>query len=281
MKFGVYLPNHGDYFDARLMAQLAFEAEAAGWDGFFIWDHLNHPHYLDLPFADPWVLLTVISLATQKIRVGAMVTPISRRRPWKLAKETVTLDHLSGGRLTFGAGLGTHQVELSDLGDEGDPRRRAEMLDEGLEIVNGLWSGAEYEFTGKYFHIQRTRFNPASFQKPRIPVWIAGIWPKKGPLARAARWDGYFPLGGIRENRFLMPEEISCILNSMKEVRESQAPFDIIASGYTDGLNPSAEARYVDEYDQAGATWWLEALDPWRLSSLEARKRIKLGPPRI
>ena len=280
MKYGVYLPNFGDYFHAKFIAQLALEAEEAGWDGFFIWDHLTHPHYLDQPFADPWILLTAVALATKKIRLGTMVTPISRRRPWKLAKETVTLDYLSEGRLILGVGLGTHPVEFSDLGDQGDPKKRAEQLDEGLEILNGLWSGDEYKFHGKQYHIQPTRFLPGSFQKPRIPIWVAGIWPKKHPLERAARWDGYFPLGGIRDERFLKPEIFSQIRKSIEEKRGNQQPFDLISSGYTSGSKKRGENSFVKKFEDFGATWWLEALDPWYKTSSQARQRIQEGPPR-
>jgi len=280
MKYGVYLPNFGDYFDAKFIAQLALESEKAGWDGFFIWDHLTHPHYLNKPFADPWILLTAAALATNKIRLGTMVTPISRRRPWKLEKETVTLDHLSEGRLILGVGLGTHSVEFSNLGDEGNPKRRGEQLDEGLEILNGLWSGDEYEFHGKHYSIQPTRFLPRSFQEPRIPVWVAGIWPNKHPLERAAHWDGYFPLGGIRDDRFLKPEIFLQIRKSIEEKRENKQPFDLIASGYTSGLEKPGENSYVKKYEDAGATWWIEALDPWCITSFQARQRIRQGPPK-
>ena len=279
MKYGVYLPNFGDYFDVRFVAQLAREAEEAGWDGFFIWDHLTHPHHLDKPFADPWVLLTAAVLATQKIKLGTMVTPISRRRPWKLAKETVTLDHLSEGRLILGVGLGTHPVEFANLGDEGDPKARGEQLDEGLEVLQGLWSGEEFAFQGKHYHIEPTRFLPASYQKPRIPVWVAGMWPKKNPFERAARWDGYFPLGGIRDGRFLTPEVFARIKEKMMAARENHQPFDLIASGYTHASKNNEEIALVKDYEDSGATWWMEALDPWVLTSSEAQKRILAGPP--
>lgn len=279
MKYGVYLPNFGDYFDANFIAQLAFEAEEAGWDGFFIWDHITHPHYLKLPFADPWILLTAAILKTSTIKVGTMVTPISRRRPWKLEKETVTLDHLSKGRLILGVGLGTHAVEFSDLGDEGDPKVRGEQLDEGLEVLNGLWSGQEYCFKGKHFSVEQSQLLPGTYQKPRIPVWVAGIWPNKQPFKRAARWDGYFPLGGIRDSRFLKPETLKQIRSLIDQKRDSKLPFDLVASGYTSGPNKPEEVSLVRKYEEAGATWWVEALDPWCITSVEARDRIRKGPP--
>jgi alkanesulfonate monooxygenase SsuD/methylene tetrahydromethanopterin reductase-like flavin-dependent oxidoreductase (luciferase family) len=280
MKFGLYLPNFGDYFDARFTAKLAIEAENAGWDGFFIWDHLTHPHYKEFAFADPWILLTAVAVSTTKIRLGALVTPIARRRPWKLAKETVTLDHLSEGRLIFGAGLGTHDVEFSHFGEESDPKRRGCLLDEGLTVLDGLWRGDEFEFKGEYFSVSKSRLLPSTLQKPRIPVWIAGVWPNKRPLIRSSNWDGYFPMKKTREERFLLPDEIAQAQRTLRERRPASIPFDIIASGYTDKDSISANIRFVSECGDAGATWWLEALDPWRFSGKDALNRILQGPPR-
>ncbi len=278
MKYGVYLPNFGDFFDPRTLAETAREAEAAGWDGFFIWDHLTHPNHLDQPFADPWVALAAVALATQRMRIGAMVTPIARRRPWKLAKEVVTLDHLCGGRLVFGAGLGTHAVEFQRLGDEGSPQVRAELLDEGLEVLVGLTSGKDFEFVGRHYEIQPTRFLPAALQQPRIPVWIAGRWPVRAPLLRAAKWDGYFPLGGLRDNRFLTPAQMAEIRVQLDAERPGRPTADLVATGWTDGLDPAARAPFFDAYAAAGATWYLEAFDPWHYTSPAARARIRQGP---
>ena len=280
MQYAVYLPNFGEYFDPRVIAALAQDAEAAGWDGFFLWDHLTHPNHLAQPFGDPWIQLTAAALATQHIRLGLMVTPITRRRPWKLAKEVVTLDHLSNGRLIFAAGLGTHAVEFGNLGEEADPRVRADMLDEGLEVLAGLCSGQEYQFDGKYYHVRPTHFRPAALQQPRVPVWIAGVYPKKGPFARALRWDGYFPLGGLRDNRFLTPAEIAEIRQNADEKRLPGSRFDLVSSGWTDGMNASSAAAFVAEHAAAGADWWVEALDPWHYSFAAAREKIRLGPPR-
>lgn len=280
MQYAVYLPNFGDYFDPRVTAELAKDAEAAGWDGFFLWDHLTHPNHLDQPFADPWIQLAAAALATQRMRLGLMVTPLPRRRPWKLAKEVVTIDHLSGGRLIFAAGLGTHAVEFGNLGEEADPLARAEMLDEGLEVLAGLCSGQEYKFEGKHYHVKPTRFLPGALQQPRVPVWIAGVYPKKGPFARALRWDGYFPLGGLRDNRFLTPDEIAEIGQAAKDRRPAGAAFDLVASGWTDKMDLPAAARFTAEYADAGATWYMEALDPWHYAFDTARAIIRRGPPR-
>ncbi len=279
MKYGLYLPNFGDYSDVNFTALLAHEAEKNGWDGFFVWDHLTHPNFVTLPFSDPWILLTAIALATKLIKFGALVTPIARRRPWKLAKETATLDHLSEGRIIFGAGLGTHDVEFLNFGDESDPKIRAEMLDEGLEIINQLWSGEIGSMRGKHYSVIQSQLLPACFQKPRIPVWIAGLWPNKKPLFRSFEWDGYFPMKKTKEDRFLLPDEIYQTRKMIDERSQMIKIYDLVASGYTDKMNWSENVRFVNECQQAGGTWWLEALDPWRLSGKEALRRIKLGPP--
>jgi alkanesulfonate monooxygenase SsuD/methylene tetrahydromethanopterin reductase-like flavin-dependent oxidoreductase (luciferase family) len=279
MKYGVYLPNFGDFFDPRILAETAHEAEAAGWDGFFIWDHLIHPNHLDQPFADPWIALAAVALATSHMQIGALVTPIARRRPWKLAKEVVTLDHLSNGRLVFGAGLGTHAVEFERLGDEGSPQVRAELLDEGLEVLMGLCSGQDFEYYGRHYEVKPTRFLPGALQQPRVPVWIAGRWPTRAPLLRAARWDGYFPIGGLRDNRFLTPAQMAELRAQLEAARTPGLPaVDLVASGWTDELDPSARKPFFEAYVAAGATWYLEAFDPWHYSAAAAHARIRQGP---
>ncbi len=280
MQYAVYLPNFGEYFDPRVTADLAREAEAAGWDGFFLWDHLTHPNHLDQPFADPWVQLTAAALASKTMRLGLMVTPVPRRRPWKLAKEVVTLDHLSDGRLIFAAGLGTHAVEFGNLGEESDPVARAQMLDEGLEVLEGLCSGETYQFDGAYYHVKPTRFLPRAVQKPRVPVWIAGVHPKKGPFRRALRWDGYFPLGGLRENRFLLAEETAEIRRALDAASAGRPALDLVASGWTDAMSASEAAEFTAAHAAAGATWYMEALDPWHYPFDVARRKINMGPPR-
>jgi len=193
MKFGVYLPNFGPYGDARVLAALACDAEAAGWDGFFIWDHIARSWATDV--VDPWIALAAVAVATTRVRIGALVTPIPRRRPWKLARETVSLDHLSSGRLIFAVGIGSGQaVEWDDLGDEVDVKKRGQMLDEGLAVLDGLWQGEPFSHAGEYYRVKKAHFLPRAIRSPRIPVWVAGNWPNKAPMRRAARWDGAFPL---------------------------------------------------------------------------------------
>src|SRR5580658_3833052 len=195
MRFGLSFPLACQLSDVAAVAELAKEAEIAGWDGVFVWDHLK---LIGTPsLADPWVALALIAQATQRIRFGTLVTPLFRRNPAKLAFETVTLDHLSQGRLILGVGLGSDLFgEISAFGGPLDDRVRAQMLDEGLAVLMGLWSGEPFSFSGTYFKVNDTCFLPAPVQFPRIPIWVAGTWPKRPPFRRAARYDGVIPVTG-------------------------------------------------------------------------------------
>jgi alkanesulfonate monooxygenase SsuD/methylene tetrahydromethanopterin reductase-like flavin-dependent oxidoreductase (luciferase family) len=191
MKYGLYLPNFEPYGKARFIAELARQAEEVGWDGFFMWDDFAG---FEVELVDPWVALAAAAMTTSRIRLGALITPLARRRPWKFARETVTLDHLCDGRLVVGVGTGGGDDEWAHFGEVTDPKTRGDMLDEALDVVAGLWSGQSYSHDGRFYHIKGTRFLPASLQQPRIPVWVGGIWPNKRPLRRMAQWDGMFPL---------------------------------------------------------------------------------------
>ena len=175
------------------MLDLASEAEAAGWDGFFLWDHLLSGGHT--PVTDPWVVMSALAVRTERIAFGPMVTPLARRRMNKLARETVALDRLSGGRLIMGVGLGFFdEKEFSAFGDEGDRRVRGRILDESLDVLAGLWSGEAFTYNGDYLQVASAPFLPTPLQRPRIPVWVAGLWPNKKPMRRAAAWDGAFPI---------------------------------------------------------------------------------------
>jgi len=186
MNYGIYLPSVDEFSDPALLAELAYEAEEEGWDGVFIWDHIGQPNAA----ADPWVSLAAIALKTKRVKLGPIVTPVARRRPWKLARETVTMDHLSNGRLILGVGLGWSDQEFEVFGENSEARIRAEKLDEGLEVLAGLWSGETFSFSGKHFQVKEACFTPQPIQSPRIPIWACGAWgDKKAPFRRAARWD--------------------------------------------------------------------------------------------
>jgi alkanesulfonate monooxygenase SsuD/methylene tetrahydromethanopterin reductase-like flavin-dependent oxidoreductase (luciferase family) len=282
VKFGVYVPNFGPYGDARTLAALAREAEDAGWDGFFIWDHIAGEWWPER-MVDAWVALAAIALNTERVRIGALVTPLPRRRPWKVARESVSIDQLSNGRLIFGAGTGDGRSEWEDLGEEADARTRGVMLDEGLEALTGLWRGEPFSYDGQYYHIRQAHFLPKPAQSPRIPIWVAGHWPHKAPFRRAARWDGVFP--GTWD---LPPEKTRELIAYIKQHRQSDAPFDVAHGGMTWG-DPARDAAIVAPHAAAGVTWWLENVSPsafdcswkgeWPLDRMRAR--ILAGPPRL
>ncbi len=285
MQFAIDIPNFGDFADARLAADVARDAEAAGWDAVWVWDHIMRDP-AD-PHADPWVLLTAIALATERIRIGPMVTPLARRRPWLLAREAVTLDHLSGGRLTLGLGNGSHDREFTAFGDEAQLRTRAAMLDEGLAVLEGLWSGRPFSFDGTHYRIDEATFLPTPVQQPRIPIWLAATWPVRAPFRRAARWDGVWPLGrdsgGKREP--LTPDDIRGVCATIAEDRPAagpaRAPFDVLVAGVTPTGDPAAAGATARSFADAGATWWTERINSGRGSLAEMRARVRQGPPRV
>ncbi len=289
MRYGVYLPIFGPYSDPRTLADLAREAEAAGWDGFFLWDHLTGRDQA-YDCLDPWIALAACAMTTNRVTLGALVTPIARRRPWKLARELTTLDHLSGGRMIFGVGLGSGRADEWDhFGEETDMKARAAMLDEGLAVIEGLWSGQPFSYLGTYYTVRDAHFLPVPVQQPRIPVWVAGYWPHKAPLRRAARWDGAFPLfsaGGVGElGEF---SESAAFVRAERERLGADGPYDIVYRGIR-GADESLEqwGERAARFEAAGATWWLEHMMPtmfggdwgrWPLDAMHTR--ITDGPPR-
>lgn len=183
MRHAVYLPPFGSFGDVHALVELAVAAEDAGWDGFLLWDHILYE--ADVPLVDSWIALTAIASATSRIRLGPLVTPLPRRRPWKVARESVTLDHLSNGRLTLGVGLGIDfWREFSAFpGEAADDRERALLLDDGIEILTRLWSGEQVTYEGRRLSVEDARFLPTPVQQPRIPIWAAAFWParRRGP----------------------------------------------------------------------------------------------------
>jgi len=248
-KRGIFLAPFDELVDPGTLAELASRAEQRGWDGFFLWDHIKYRPPVRA-VADPWIALAAIACATDRLRIGPLVTPLSRRRVQKVARETVTLDHLSRGRLTLGVGLGSDRNdELEPFGEVVDPRERARLLDQGLERLGTFWAG---------------EFQPMPVQEPRIPVWVAGRWPNRRPVQRAARWDGMFPidLGG--------PDDLAALATEIRDLRAGREdPFDLVAE-----IQPGAAA---EPWEAAGATWVLTdfELQP-RLD--DVREAIEAGP---
>lgn len=276
MRCAVGLPNLGDYGDPTLLVELARRAEDAGWEGVFLWDHMvyREPGW---PAADPWVTAGAIAANTERVRLGVLVTPLARRRPWKVARETATLDVLSGGRLVVGAGLGARgHEEFAAFGDEADPRVRAEKLDEGLDILTGLWSGEPFSYDGRHHRIKETVFLPRPVQRPRPPVWIGGKWPRRPAFRRAARWDAVFPVfEGLDYGEMAPPERLAEAVRYTREHRATDAPFDVVLEGLSDGPDPERVAAY----EAVGLTWWIEKLGWFRGPVDAMRGRIERGPP--
>lgn len=259
MKYGMTLPPFGALADPLYLVELAQAAEAAGWDGFFLWDTVIHDEQ-GYPIAEPWTALAAIATATTRMQLGVMITPLPRRRPWQVARQVLTLDHLSKGRVIFGAGLGGALHDFDWFGEETDLKVRAAMLDEGLEIVHGLWSGQRTSAAGKYYTVAPVQFRPPP-SRPHVPIWIGGMWPNQAPMRRAARFDGVFALN---DGFPLMPDELAAVKAFIEPRRpDPTASFDYVAAGNTPGDDPAAGAAQVAPYMAAGATWWLETIDPW------------------
>ena len=292
MRYAVTLPNIYVGDDPMIFAELGAEAEAAGWDGVFVWDcvHITQPEEPhEHAMHDPWIALTAIAMRTERVRMGTLVTPLSRRRPWKVARETVTLDRLSHGRLILPVGLGAvDDGAFSKVGEETDRRVRAQLLDESLDILAGLWSGQPFHYDGARYHLQEMTFLPPPAQSPHIPVWVVGAWPRMKSMRRVLRWDGLIPnkIGEDGKQADITPDDIRAMREYVEAERpqaEGAAPFDIIWEDETPGDDMAAAREIVRPWAEAGATWWLEAI--WKGAETHGgvagmRERIRQGPPR-
>lgn len=277
MRYGYIATNFGYCGEARTLVELAKIAEEAGWDGFFTWDHIQFPG--NEPTADPWVALGAMAASTQSIRLGPMVTPLPRRHIAKVAREATTLDHLSAGRLILGVGAGGADLpEYTAFGDFGDAKQRAAMLDEGLGVLDALFSGGPVEHHGAHYTVVTDGFGPP-VQKPRIPLWVAATWPFKKPFRRAARWDGVFPMHkDALKGHLFTPQELADLVAYVTEHRSGGGPYDVCMYGLTRGPDDTAT---VGAYAEQGATWWLDFSVPWLMSLEEVRTRLRKGPPRV
>jgi alkanesulfonate monooxygenase SsuD/methylene tetrahydromethanopterin reductase-like flavin-dependent oxidoreductase (luciferase family) len=273
MKYGLVLPS----WDARPVAELARAAENAGWDGIFLWEAIWG--------LDAWVLLAAAATLTQRIRLGTMLTPLSRMRPWKLANETLTLDHLSNGRVILAVGLGALDSGFAAFGEVTDRKTRAELLDEGLEILTGLWQGQPMHFEGKHYTIRESTFPapPPTVQRPRIPIWVVGAWRREKSMQRALRYNGLLPNKMNPDGSIgtLEVEDVRAMRAYADARRTGQGAYDIIVEGVTPA-DPRAAREIVRPWAEAGATWWIEA--DWNTlnasDAVEAtRRRIVQGPP--
>lgn len=286
MHFGLNLPNGGPSADPRTMADLAELAEQSGWDGVFLEDYIVYQNRTGTPTYDPWITLAAMATRTQRIRLGTTVTPLPRRRVAKLAAEAVTMDHLSGGRLTLGVGLGdAWDVAVANLGEPTDNRVRASMLDEGLDVLVGLWSGEPFTYHGRSYHAQDVTLLPRPVQKPRIPIWIGGGYPNSGPVRRAAHWDGSclciptnYSATGFTQ-RDWTADDVRTFLATVAQIRpQGAAAFDMYVGGRERQSDWAAERAMIDSLADAGATWWVEWIAPADRRTTESA--IARGPLR-
>ena len=267
MKFGIIVTTG----NPRQAADLAADAEAAGWDGAFYWDGISLG---EMDTYDPWVVMAAMATRTERVTIGAILTPPSRRRPWKLARETMTLDRLSNGRLVLPVGLGAlDDAAFGNVGEPTDAKVRAELLDESLEILEGLWSGEPFAYAGQHYRFGPMTFRPTPVQQPRIPIWVVGAWPHERSMRRTLRYDGVLAqvadAAGIRAIADYVARE--------SPAAGADRPFEIVAQGTTPP-DPTRAAKIVRPFAAAGATWWIDG--DWEGGTVDTlRARIKAGPP--
>lgn len=277
MRYGIVLTTG----DARVAGDLAAAAEAAGWDGVFTFDAVS---IHDLELDDPWITLASMALRTERVRLGALVFAPTRRRPWLFAKEAITVDRLSNGRLVLPVGLGTlDDKAFGNVGEPVEARERAAILDETLAIVEGLSTGEPFAFEGEHYRFGPMALRPASVQRPRIPVWPVGAWPHAKSMQRALRWDGIVvqAADGPASNPAILREVAAWVAAKRATMADGAGtrPFEVVVDGVTPGDDPAAAASITRAVAEAGATWWLEA--DWEHTELGwLRARIEAGPPR-
>jgi alkanesulfonate monooxygenase SsuD/methylene tetrahydromethanopterin reductase-like flavin-dependent oxidoreductase (luciferase family) len=260
---GVAVPNFGE--EPAGLIELGVAAEEAGFDGFFLWDHIVFSHRDDgPPIIDPWLVLAVVAARTSRIKLGTMITPVPRRRPWQLARQTATLDRLSGGRVILGVGIGSPSyADFGIFGEPQDKRTRAGLLDEGLDVLAGLWSGETFSYAGEHHTVDPVRFSPVPRQRPRIPIWVGGVLPAVRPMERAARWDGAVPIrfaggGGLERPS---AEDIAGVRERVSAARGGTDGYDLVVWAEV-APEPAGVPALARPYQDAGATWWIETAKP-------------------
>jgi alkanesulfonate monooxygenase SsuD/methylene tetrahydromethanopterin reductase-like flavin-dependent oxidoreductase (luciferase family) len=259
MKIGLALP----YTGAKAVARWAKMAEDAGWDGCFLGDAIW--------CEDPMICLAAAAMVTQRIRLGTMIIPVPLRRPWKIASESVALDHLSGGRLILGLGTGATWMGWQGFPDEvTDPKTRAEMLDECIDILTLLYCSKPFDYDGRHYHLKLSLvdeqyYPPKPIQQPRIPLWVPAIPLRPKSMQRALKCDGLF-IETINQEA-VTPEDVRAVKAYVDENRTLSTPFDIVATGSTNRLEPSQRSQFLGQLAEAGATWWIEGL--WEMSEEE------------
>jgi alkanesulfonate monooxygenase SsuD/methylene tetrahydromethanopterin reductase-like flavin-dependent oxidoreductase (luciferase family) len=285
MQYGLSLPNGGVCGDARVLAELGCLAETAGWDGVFVEDYIVHQSDGAVPTCDPWIALAAIAIGTRQIRLGTSVTPLSRRRPWKVAREAVALDQLSNGRFILGVGSGdAGEAGFSRVNEVKDAKERARILDEALDIILGLWSGEPFSYQGRYFQVDEMTFLPTPVQKPRIPILVGGGWPLKGPSSRATHYDGcclykQHKPGDFSDWTLDEVRALKAFIEKQRSKQQQTAPYEIKLGGRSRSADWEQDRALIKSFAEVGVTWWVEYVPA---SSLEdMRESVKHGPLRI
>ncbi|MFX0116720.1 MAG: LLM class flavin-dependent oxidoreductase [Candidatus Hodarchaeota archaeon] len=285
MKFGISISNLGIYSDFEGLIALAQDAEEAGWNGIFPWDHILHKPREKLRVIDPWIALAAIATNTKKVMLGPMVTPLARRRPWKVARESVSLDHLSKGRLILGVGLGSVvNQDFRRFGEETHNRLRGEKLDESLEILRGLWKGEPFSFSGKHYRIEEeTVFLPKPYgDKDRIPVWVGGgklSWRMK-PFQRAAKFEGAFPEFSNQKGD-IVAKYFENVADYIEQFRGNLKGFDFITLGKAPKGRKAIKEYFTPILKSGQITWWVERVYSWKGDLEQIRRKISDGPPDV
>jgi alkanesulfonate monooxygenase SsuD/methylene tetrahydromethanopterin reductase-like flavin-dependent oxidoreductase (luciferase family) len=277
VRHGIFLPPFDEFADPRRVAALAADAEQAGWDGVFLWDHmLAEP---GMAVADAWTTMAAMAMTTSRLRFGPMVTPLSRRRPWVMARQIATLDQLSAGRLTVGIGLGDDGWrEFSAFGEETSPKVRGELLDESLQVLQRFLTGNVVDFAGRHLSVKASEFRPAPVQDP-VPVWGAVRWPNRKPLARAAGLQGCFPI--FADSGYLPPPPALAELTELRDALDAlyvPRSFDVVVRVALHLLTPAARYEAVAAMADAGVTWVLEAFAPGQ-DAAQVEAYVRSGPP--
>lgn len=269
MKYGFILP----FGDARVAAEMARDAEQAGWDGFFMWEPVCG--------VDAWVGLAAAAMQTTHIRLGTMLSPISRMRLWDLASRAATLDRLSEDRVVLSVGLGAIGTGFAEFGEVTDRKLRAERVDESLDIVTGLWQGQPFSYQGKHYQLQALAdaAPPRLVQQPRIPIWVVGAWPHPKSMERAFKYDGLIPHGLHAENEIQYQAFVE-MMRSIRAQHKQATPFDIVIDYKVSKAQRGDKQETLRRWSRAGATWWIEGL--WEATELqEVQRHIAQGPPRF
>jgi alkanesulfonate monooxygenase SsuD/methylene tetrahydromethanopterin reductase-like flavin-dependent oxidoreductase (luciferase family) len=285
MHYGISLPNGGVCGDARVLAELGCLAEESGWEGIFVEDYIVHQSDGAVPTCDPWLALAAMAVGTKRVILGTSVTPLNRRRPWKVAREALALDQLSNGRFILGVGSGdAHEAGFTRVNEVRDPKERAQILDEALDVITGLWTGKPFSYQGKHFQVDEMTFLPTPVQQPRIPILVGGVWPGKGPATRAARYEGccLYMQDPSNEMRDWTPQDVREMLAFIESHRSDDkkgTPFDVKLGGRDRSDDWEKDRALMRSLAEAGVTWWVEYVPTSDIETM--RESIRRGPLRI